>query len=137
MADTCLFLQSNDPKNPQIIIVLTGTGVSTANAVIQGGVNTLTFKRVAARGTPRSNPQTLTFTVNNAGCSALTLQSATLTRGGQTDDSGTFTVVPQGAQTSFPVTLGVGNSVTFAVQFQSCDTKGRWLAAGRERPAAC
>ena len=116
-ASICLSLQTNDPKNPQITIVLTGTGVSTANAVIQGGVNTLTFRRVAARGTPRSNPQTLTFTVTNAGCSALTLQSPTLTRGGQTDDSGTFSVVPQGSQTSFPVTIGVGNSVTFAVSF--------------------
>ncbi len=113
----CLSLQTNDPKNPQVTVVLTGTGVSTANAVIQGGVTTLTFKRVAARGTPRSNPETQTFTVNNMGCSALTLQSATLTRGGQTDNSGTFTVVPQGSQTSFPVTIGVGNSVTFAVRF--------------------
>jgi uncharacterized protein YegL len=113
----CLSLQTNDPKNPQIIVVLTGTGVSTANAVIQGGVNTLTFKRVAARGTPRSNPETQTFTITNAGCSALTLQSPTLTRGGQTDDSGTFSVVPQGSQTSFPVTVGAGNSVTFAVRF--------------------
>ena len=113
----CLSLQTNDPKNPQVTVVLTGTGVSTANAVIQGGVSTLTFKRVAARGTPRSNPETQTFTVNNMGCSALTLQSATLTRGGQTDNSGTFTVVPQGSQTGFPVTIGAGNSVTFAVRF--------------------
>ena len=117
VSDTCLFLRTNDPKNLLISIVLTGSGASTAGAVVQGGVNTLTFKRVAARGTPRSNPQTLTFTINNAGCEALTLQSATLTRGGQTDDSGTFTVVPQGAQTGFPVTVGIGSSVTFAVSF--------------------
>lgn len=116
-SSVCLSLQTNDPKNPQITVRLTGNGVSTANAVIQGGVTTLTFKRVAARGTPRSNPETQTFTVNNMGCSALTLQSATLTRGGQTDNSGAFTVVPQGTQTGFPVTVGVGNSVTFAVRF--------------------
>jgi hypothetical protein len=116
-ASACLFLQTDDPKLQQVVIPLTGTGTSPASAVIQGGVTTLTFKRVAARGTPRGNPQTLTFTLTNPGCSALTLQSATLTRGGQTDDSGIFKIVPQGAQTSFPVTVGAGNSVTFAVSF--------------------
>lgn len=115
--NACLSLETNDPKNPQITVTLTGNGVSTANAVIQGDVNTLTFKRVAARGTPRGNPETQTFTISNKGCAALTLQSAILTRGGQTDNSGAFTVVPQGTQTGFPVTVGVGGSVTFAVRF--------------------
>jgi hypothetical protein len=116
-ASACLSLQTDDPRLQQVVIPLTGTGTSPASAVIQGGVTTLTFKRVAARGAPRGNPQTLTFTVTNPGCSALTIQSATLTRGGQVDDSGTFTVVPQGTQTGFPLTVGAGNSVTFAVTF--------------------
>ena len=117
VARACLTLQTDDPERQQIVIELTGTGVAGASAVVQGGVTVLTFKKVGARGTPSNNPQTLTFTVNNAGCSALTLQSPKLTRGGQTDDSGTFKVTPQGPATSFPLTLGAGNSVTFAVSF--------------------
>ncbi|MGA9771930.1 MAG: hypothetical protein WBV94_23060 [Blastocatellia bacterium] len=130
VANSCLFLQTDDPKNPQITIALTGSGVSSGGVAIQGGVNTLTFKRVAARGTPRSNPETQTFTINNAGCDAITLQSATLTRGGQTDNSNTFTVVPQGAQTGFPLTVGTGSSVTFAVRFNPVIPKVAGSQAG-------
>lgn len=113
----CLLLQTDDPERQQIAIELIGTGISDPRAIIQGGVSVLKFKKVGARGTPRNNPETLTFTVANAGCSAITLQSATLTRGGQTDDSGTFKVTPQGSQTAFPITVGAGNTVTFAVSF--------------------
>jgi len=116
-ARACLQLLTDDPLHQQVLIELTGTGAGGARAVVQGGVTSIKFKKTGARGAPRSNPPSMTFTITNPGCATLTLTSATFTRGGQVDDSGVFKIIPQGSQTSFPLTIAGGNSVTFTVQF--------------------
>ena len=110
----CLLLQTDDPKNPQIAIQLTGNGTSPAKAVVQGGVTQLKFKRVPPRPSPRPNPQTMTFTINNTGCQTLRLLSAALTRGGQPDTTGAFIVSPFQGGT---VDVGAGMSQVISVQF--------------------
>jgi hypothetical protein len=116
-ARACLQLLTDDPLHQQVLIELTGTGAGGARAVVQGGVTSIKFKKTGARGKPRSNPPSMTFTIANPGCATLTLTSATFTRAGQLDDSGIFKIIPQGSQTSFPLTISGGNSVTFTVQF--------------------
>lgn len=113
----CLILQTDDPRRPQVSVPLTANGTSPARAVVQEGITQLKFKRQPARGAPIANPLTKSFTITNAGCQFLTLTGATLTRGGQTDDSGAFTVTVQGSAAGFPVTLGAGQSVTINVSF--------------------
>ena len=119
-AAACLILATNDPFNPLIFVSLTGNGTAPPHAVVQDGVTSLTFKGQVAQGSPRPNPKTQSFTVNNTGCSGLVIQRATLVRlsgsSSATDDSGTFKVTPQG-QSGFPVTIAAQGSVTFVVAF--------------------
>ena len=92
-----MLLQTDDPRRPQVAVPLTANGTSPARAVVQEGITQLKFKRQPARGAPVANPLTKSFTITNAGCQFLTLTSATLTRGGQTDDSNTFKARRRGA----------------------------------------
>jgi hypothetical protein len=120
-AAACLILETNDPLAPQVFTALTGNGASPAHAVVQGGITSLTFKRINAAGAPRANPKTLTFTVQNTGCVGLQIQRATLQRvtgsNLQADNSNTFSVTPVGQTTTFPVTISARGSVTFRVAF--------------------
>jgi hypothetical protein len=116
----CLILATNDPFEPEITIELTGNATAPASAVIQGNVTELRFKRVRARGTPRGNPETQTFTIANAGCSTLELRSATLERvtGNQrrADNSGVF-MVTTSSGSSLPVNVAPGGTVVIRVSF--------------------
>lgn len=120
-AAACLILETNDPLLPQVFTALSGNGAAPAHAVVQGGITSLTFKRINAAGAPRTNPKTLTFTVNNTGCVGLQIQRATLARvtgsNVQPDNSNTFSVTPVGQTTTFPVTISARGSVTFRVAF--------------------
>jgi len=127
----CLLLQTDDPRRPQVAVSLTASAASPAHAVVQGGVTQLKFKRVPPRGAPVANPPTKTFTISNTGCQSLTLASATLTRGGQTDDGNAFRIAVQGSANGFPVTVGGGQSVTISVSFNPVIPR---VATGQVRP---
>lgn len=124
----CLLLQTDDPRQPQVAVQLTANATSPGKLVVQDAVTQLKFKRKPPKGAPVASPQTKSFTVSNAGCQSLTLTSATLTRGGQLDDGGAFTVTVQGG---FPVTLGGGQSVTVNVAFNPVIPR---VATGQVRP---
>ena len=127
----CLLLQTDDPRRPQVAVALMANGTSPARAVVQDGVTQLKFKRKPAGGAPVASPQTKSFTITNTGCQFLTLTSATLTRGGQTDDGGAFVVTVQGSASGFPATLGAGQSVTVNVSFNPVIPR---VAGGQARP---
>jgi Abnormal spindle-like microcephaly-assoc'd, ASPM-SPD-2-Hydin len=127
----CLILQTDDPRRPQVAVTLTANATSPARAVVQDGVTQLKFKRKPASGAAVANPQTKSFTISNSGCQFLTLNSATLTRGGQTDDGGTFVVTIQGSSSGFPVTLGANQSVTVNVSFNPVIPR---VTSGQVRP---
>jgi hypothetical protein len=129
--NACLLLQTNDPRLPQVAVALTASATSPAKLVVQGGVTQLKFKRVPPRAAPVANPPTKSFTLTNTGCQSLTLTSATLTRGGQTDDGNAFVITVQGSTTGFPVTLGGGQSVTINVAFNPVIPR---VATGQVRP---
>jgi hypothetical protein len=127
----CLLLETDDPRRPQVAVALTASASSPANAVVQGGVTQLKFKRQPPRGAPVANPLTKSFTISNTGCQTLTLTAATLTRGGQIDDGNAFVVTAQGSSTGFPVTIGGGQSVTIIVAFNPVIPR---VATGQVRP---
>ncbi|MEN3334065.1 MAG: large repetitive protein, partial [Blastocatellia bacterium] len=127
----CLLLQTDDPRRLQVAVPLTASATSPAKLVVQGGVTQLKFKRVPPRVAPVANPPTKSFTITNTGCQSLTLTSATLTRGGQTDDGNVFVITVQGSSTGFPVTLGGGQSVTINVSFNPVIPR---VASGQVRP---
>ncbi|MFL6216137.1 MAG: choice-of-anchor D domain-containing protein [Blastocatellia bacterium] len=124
----CLLLQTDDPRRPQVAVQLTANATSPAKAVVQDGVTQLKFKRQAARGAAVANPPTRTFTITNTGCQTLTLLSAGFTRGGQTDDSGVFTITPAIGQA---LSVPAGGSVTFTVSFNPVIPR---VAGGTVRP---
>jgi hypothetical protein len=129
--NACLLLQTNDPRRPQVAVPLTASAATPAKLVVQGGVTQLKFKRVPPRAAPVANPPTKSFTITNTGCQSVTLTSATLTRGDQTDDGNAFVITVQGSSTGFPVTLAGGQTVTINVAFNPIIPR---VATGQVRP---
>jgi Abnormal spindle-like microcephaly-assoc'd, ASPM-SPD-2-Hydin len=124
----CLLLETDDPRRPQVAVPLTASATTPASLVVQGGVTQLKFKRVPPRGAPVASPPTKSFTISNTGCQSVTLTSATLARGGQTDDGNAFIIAVQGG---FPATLGGGQSLTITVAFNPVIPR---VASGQVRP---
>ena len=91
-ARACLRLTTNDPERPVILIELTGTGVGPALArlALEGGAQSLEFGPISA--TPKSRrPKkrpSHTFTIENLGCSNLTISPSSILRTGSDVASG-------------------------------------------------
>jgi hypothetical protein len=131
----CFVLESNDPRNGQVLSELAGTGggPGMVKVTLEAGASALDFGRVNARVKPikaRKRPAR-TFTVENTGCEQVSVSIESILRTGpdvnsgrisNADDRNFFPVVlvnTNGTESPVPASVSIdpGQSATFRVRF--------------------